>query len=161
MTFDRVLEPLARVVRGLMAQVDYLAPYGGRVVAVAADGSIDVVFDDLRMPGLQGVPLRSGVPGIAATVSAGARVLVVFENGDPGKPRATLWEATTAQLVINGGADYVALASKVEAQLTALKGAINGAAVAPADGGALFKANLMAALSSWPGSTASTSVKST
>lgn len=62
-----------------------------------------------------------------------------------------------------GGAagELVALANLVQAQLTALKSAIDGAAVAPSDGGALFKSNLMAALASWPASVAAAKAKAT
>jgi len=59
-----------------------------------------------------------------------------------------------------GGAagSLVALASLVNTQLTALKSAINDAAVVPNDGGAALKANIMAALASWPSSVAATKV---
>jgi hypothetical protein len=56
-------------------------------------------------------------------------------------------------------ADYVALSTLVTAELTALKSAISGAATVPNDGGAAFKAALVAALSAWPGSVAATKVK--
>lgn len=56
---------------------------------------------------------------------------------------------------------FVALADLVSTQLEALKSAIDGAAVAPSDGGATFKANLMAALASWPSSVAATKAKAT
>lgn len=57
-------------------------------------------------------------------------------------------------------ADFVALATETAAQLSALKSAISGAAVAAGDGGASFKAAIVAALSSWPGNIAATSLKS-
>lgn len=57
-------------------------------------------------------------------------------------------------------ADFVALATETAAQLTTLKSAISGAAVVAGDGGASFKAAIIAALSSWPGTIAATSLKS-
>lgn len=63
-----------------------------------------------------------------------------------------------------GGASadqFVALANLVTNQLSALKTAISGAATAPSDGGAVFKANILAALSSWPESVAATKTKAT
>ena len=54
---------------------------------------------------------------------------------------------------------FVALATLVAAELTALKTAISGAAVVTGDGGAAFKTNLLAALASWPGNVAATKVK--
>lgn len=56
-------------------------------------------------------------------------------------------------------AKAVAIAEKVEAQLSTLKSAISGAAVVASDGGAAFKANILGALSSWPASTAATKLK--
>lgn len=55
--------------------------------------------------------------------------------------------------------DAVALATLVAAQLTALKSAISGTVIVPNDGGASFKSTLLAALSSWPATVASTKVK--
>lgn len=56
-------------------------------------------------------------------------------------------------------ADLVALASKVEAALSALKAAIDGAAVGASDGGLAFKTNLMLALSDWPPSVSASKVR--
>jgi hypothetical protein len=55
--------------------------------------------------------------------------------------------------------DAVALAAKVEAQLAALKEAITTAATGTQDGGALFKTNILAALSTWPEDVGSSTVK--
>ena len=51
---------------------------------------------------------------------------------------------------------FVPLDDLVQAQFTALKTAISGAAVSTGDGGLAFKNALLTALSSWPASTAST-----
>jgi hypothetical protein len=96
--------------------------------------------------------------------ASGARVALLangtlrITQGD-----ATVLEVDTAGVVHLGGAagELVALAHLVGAQLTALKTAINGAAVVPGDGGAAFKAAIMAALASWPSSTAATKTKAT
>jgi len=58
----------------------------------------------------------------------------------------------------NNAADYVALASKVDQQLASLKSAIAGASTTSNDGGAAFKAAILAALSSWPQPVGSTKV---
>jgi hypothetical protein len=64
-----------------------------------------------------------------------------------------------------GGADLtgqVPLAAPIISLLNTLKTAISGAGVGTADGGALFKSNLMTALAAWPGTTtgiASTKVR--
>ncbi len=66
-----------------------------------------------------------------------------------------------AALVKLGAAavQFVALASLVEAQLNTLKAAIAAAPVTPLDGGAGFKAALVAALAAWPTTTAATKVQ--
>jgi hypothetical protein len=55
--------------------------------------------------------------------------------------------------------DSVALATLVGSQLTALKTAITNTVIVPNDGGASFKSTLLAALSAWPATVASTKVK--
>lgn len=56
-----------------------------------------------------------------------------------------LLEITSSQILAGGSAQLALLSD-----LASLKSAIAGAAVGSLDGGALFKANLLAALSSWP-----------
>jgi hypothetical protein len=79
-----------------------------------------------------------------------------------------LGSATAARILLKPNGDveigasatqFVALASLVEAQLTALKTAISGAATVANDGGAAFKTNLLTALASWPATTAATKTK--
>lgn len=53
----------------------------------------------------------------------------------------------------------VALAEKVAAELSALKAAITSAVPVPMDGGTSLKATILAALSSWPASVGSATVK--
>lgn len=63
---------------------------------------------------------------------------------------------------IGNGIDFVAMATKTDAKIEAIKTAISVAAVGSADGGAAFKENIIAALdASWPaiGSIASTNLK--
>lgn len=91
---DRAKEGLAVFVRRLFARVDYFALYPSKVVAQNADGTLELRPDSDRLPGLSKVPVRLGVPG-SVKVSGGARVLLGFEEGDPGRPIATLWETRT------------------------------------------------------------------
>ena len=85
---------------------------------------------------------------------------VVLERGGTIRVTASTKVVVAAPLVeLAGNADAVALASKVSAQLTALKAALTGAVVVPLDGGASFKASLLAALASWPAPVASAKVK--
>ncbi len=111
---DRVKGPLAAWVKSLFARIDYLARYPARVVAQnLVTGTLELVPDDRRLPGMSGVPIRYGVPGIKATVAPGARVLVGFAGGDPTKPEAELWEsASVLKLEVN--ATLVTLNSGVQ-----------------------------------------------
>lgn len=128
MSTDGIKEHLARFVRSTIDPLDYLAMYPARIAAqqAVAPYLVDVQPDDKRLPGLQGVPLRLGIPEATAQVALGSRVLVGFENGDPAKPYAAAWDAASlTTLTIGGGADYVALATLVKAELQAIRTAFN------------------------------------
>lgn len=99
----RMLDALSRLVASLTRRVDYLAHYPARAVQQRADGTLDLVPDDPRVPSCQAVPIRYGVPGLRAEVPAGARVTLTYEGGDPSRPVATLWDTTTVTtLKVNG-----------------------------------------------------------
>ena len=106
---DRVTEPLARVVAGLLPGVDYLAWYRARVVRqtlspTTGKMTVDVTPDDARIPPLSGVPLRLGLPAVEVQASPNAYVLVGWANGDPAKPQAALWdggESDAIKMVFN------------------------------------------------------------
>lgn len=93
----------ALVVRILGPRLDYLARYPARVVSQRADGTLDLVPDDARVPSCAGVPYRS-LPGVALSVPAGARVLLGYAGGDPARPFAELWEpGDVTRLTVAGG----------------------------------------------------------
>lgn len=89
---DRLVEAVRRIVRPLLSRIDYLALYPARIVTQAADGTLEVMPDDERLPGMTRVALRTFLPGVEVKVKDGGRVLVGFENGDPSKPVATLFD---------------------------------------------------------------------
>jgi hypothetical protein len=161
---------LANFIRAVVGPVDYYAQHPARVLAQNGDGTLELQPDSPRIPALSAVPLR-GLPGVAVKVAAGARVLVGFESGNPGAPVAMLWEASglleltvtvVAPAVHLGEASPaygVALAEKVQAELTTLKGALTSAVTVPMDGGTSFKATVLAALASWPSAVGSGTVK--
>lgn len=100
----RLLAALTTLVARLTRRIDRVALYPARVVSQAADGTLDVVPDDPRLPAASGVPIRAGLPGVRVTVPAGARVLLTYAAGDPRWPVAALWElGTVTQLAVNGG----------------------------------------------------------
>lgn len=94
--FERLLGRLTR-------RVDYLGLYPARVVAQRADGTLDLVPDSPRVAPCQGVPYRT-LRGLSVEVSAGARVLLGYEGGEPSRPYALAWEIGDATSVrVNGG----------------------------------------------------------
>jgi hypothetical protein len=99
----------------------YLATYAATVQAQDVDGSLVVVPDDPRIGSadspLRGVAFRLGIPGSLVTLSAGSRVRVRFEGGDPRKvyacdvdqdATATHALALVGDLVVIGWIDVVA-----------------------------------------------------
>lgn len=102
---DRLKSGIERIVRAIWPRIDYSTPYSAVVKAQLGDGSLDLQFDDARMPGgatggVQGIPIDTGIPGVTFTIAVGARVLVVFADGDPSKPRVTEWESASVQQVV-------------------------------------------------------------
>lgn len=115
---DRLRAGLAAFVDGLLgrstasvARWDHLALYPATVSRQEADGSLDLLPDDavVRGGGFSGVRLKTGVPGLRATVPAGTRVLLGWEGGDPSRPYAATWEhGAVTELVFDGGTAPVA-----------------------------------------------------
>ena len=118
---------LERLVRWITRDTIYLGQYTATVIRQAADGTLDLMPDDLRLQssGLQGVPIRHGLPGVTVEVPAGERVLLGFDSGDPAKPYAALWHEGQVTRVRIGGSEPVALASLVSARLDALQQAFD------------------------------------
>lgn len=109
---DRISASFNKLVRGIVAPTDYHALYPARVVSQNADGTLELQPDLSKIPPLSKVPIRTGIPGVTVKLSAGARVLLGFENGDPKRYYAGLWDtATLVELVVNGGAIGLAKAN--------------------------------------------------
>jgi hypothetical protein len=124
-----IMEAAARATRSERAYAQW---YPARVVRQADDGSLELYPDDetLRGNGLTRVPLRHGLPGCSVELYENARVLLFFEGGLPTQPAAALFPGETRVKTVHlhadlielggGGAGFVALASKVDAQLKAI-----------------------------------------
>lgn len=98
MDSDRLKRAFERLVLYAVAsgnQVDYRAYYPAKVVAQAADFTLELIPDDTRLPSLSKVPLRLGVPGVQAKVAPGSRVLLFFEGGEPSSPAASLFQSSS------------------------------------------------------------------
>jgi hypothetical protein len=93
--FDRIKRGLTRIVQAMLAPTDYHAAWPAKVVSQSAQGLLELVPDDPRLKSINNVPIRYGVPGVTATVRPGARVMLQFEQGDPSRPIATVWESAS------------------------------------------------------------------
>lgn len=117
------------------------------------DHGLVVAVDDrrYRMKGLES--------GEVAIYTDEGDSVVIRRGGIVEVTAATKVVLSAPTVELAGSADAVALASKVATDLNTLKSAISAAPVVPTDGGASFKAALMASLAAWPSSLGSTKVK--
>ncbi len=106
---DRLKGSLVSIIRGVMREVAYHKPYPARVIQQDADGTLHLRPDSAVLPGLTGVPIRYGVPGVTARVPPGTRCIVAFENGDPQTPVVMGFEpGAVLELSLDGGTRAVA-----------------------------------------------------
>ncbi len=89
---DRQTRALRAIVERHTAHYDFLGEFRAKVVKQADDGTLEVKPENPRVPGMTKVPIRNGLPGVEVKVAAGAYVLVRFEDGDPGRPSAGLFD---------------------------------------------------------------------
>jgi hypothetical protein len=94
---DRLKGPLPAFVRACFPRLPYLRLVPAVVLGQNADGTLELQPEDSFWPGLSHIPLRLGLPGAAAKVGRGGRVMVSFENSHPGKPVATSWDGGDVQ----------------------------------------------------------------
>jgi hypothetical protein len=85
---------LARFIRWVMRDATFLGQYVCTVEGQDADGLLSLMPEDekVRGNGINGVPIKVGLPGFKVKVPNGARVLLGWENGDPKKPYAALFD---------------------------------------------------------------------
>lgn len=169
---DRQTEALAPI-----ANVPVVFPRGGGffISFPLADGDgVDLAFSESQIAawrdtgdisdpgdGLHGFFGAKAYPGLETIARKLADASATrFVLGKDGGPHIEI-DGTTVYLGDGSAANFVALANLVTAQLSALKSAISGAGVLAGDGGATFKAAIIAALGGWPASVAATKVKAT
>lgn len=129
------------------------APTGPRV-------HLQSIRRDIGLPDIEPISMWPGVPGAHARLRNSTEVLVQFVEGDRTRPvithfvgndgqlwdpRELIFEAALGKLGVNA-ATGVAKEDLVEGQLQRLRDAIANAATGASDGGATFKANIIAAL---------------
>lgn len=93
---DRLKLSLTRFIESVMPNFDFYAVHPGRVVAPGpVAGTFDFQPNNPRMPALQSVPLRSGIPGVSVSLLPGAApsCLLCFEEHSPMAPYLALWGA--------------------------------------------------------------------
>lgn len=87
-------EWLEKFIRWVMRDATFLGQYVCTVQGQDADGLLSLMPDDEKVKGkgLPPVPIKVGLPGFKVKVPNGARVLLGWENGDPKKPYAALFD---------------------------------------------------------------------
>lgn len=135
-------ESLQKFIRWVMRDVTYHKHYTATVQLQAGD-TVDLLPDDpaIRGNGLSGVPIMYGLPGVKATVAPGTKMTLFFENGDPSKPRAAMWEGGHIELSFANGVmpigrvgDQVVIPAGIPVSTTGTAAAQTGATTAPAIG---------------------------
>ena len=103
---DRLKADLAAFIRWVTRDTRYHRSYACSVQGQDASGLLDLYPDDesIRGSGTSKVPIKHGLPGVKVKVSVGSRVMMNFENGDPRKPFASLWDNGGTQIEISVGA---------------------------------------------------------
>ena len=115
---DRLNSGLVAFARSVFPGFDYHARYPGAVVQQVGQ-TIDFQPDDPRIPGMSGIEIDLGVPGVTVTVLPKTRCMVGWKGGDPSMPFVDIWQAggqvteldIVATLIkLNGGSFPVARA---------------------------------------------------
>lgn len=146
---------VSNIAKRYTAGIDFFGLYEANIIAQSADGTtLDVQPIDKRFAGMQRIALRHGLPGLNVQVAPGSTILMGFRSGDPSQPFVHSWKGgeTITAITIGSATDNVA----TKQDLSALLSAISGATIVAQDGGASFKATLLAALAppvmvpAWP-----------
>jgi hypothetical protein len=91
---DRLKAPFVGIVQALTGKYDYSGVFAGRVSKQnPTTYAVDVVLDSQSLPDPVNVDIRGAAPGMRVKVAPGTRVGIVYDNQDPSKPKATLFEA--------------------------------------------------------------------
>jgi hypothetical protein len=90
---DRFKGGLAAFISRITRKYDYAFPWSYTVSSQNSDGTLELTPEQpSKVPGLSNIPCKWGNAGVTAKVNKGARCLVMFAGGDPGKPFVLGWE---------------------------------------------------------------------
>ena len=136
-------DALVKLIQWVTRDYHFYGVYAATVAATSTGQTADLECDDPRIKGvgLQGVPISYGVPDCVATINKGCRVLLMFENGDKTKPRASVFDGSAIDIKF-GGAQALPVArigdtvTITATGLTAPTGAVTGVAQGTIVGGA-------------------------
>lgn len=114
---DRMLGPIRALIRSEVPALTFLGTYSYIVVESTDTVATCRPENPGTLPAVVKVPLRNGVAGMQATPASGARIALVFLDGDPSRPRMMggLEPAGTARAVVcygdtvNAGAGEVVI----------------------------------------------------
>ncbi|MGL4442657.1 MAG: hypothetical protein ACRCU1_03460 [Alsobacter sp.] len=114
---DDLAGQLGAMVRRETAGRDLERTFVARIAAQNADGTLEITLGDSAMPGLSGVPVRLGIPGVTAyQITPGIDCTMEYENGDPSKPFVSSFASGQALSLTVSAATLVKLdAAQVEA----------------------------------------------
>ena len=93
---DPLHAAMVAITKQTMRAVDYHKSYTAKVLLQRSNGTLDVVPDDVRLPPMTSVPIRVPVPGMKVIIPGDvkdARCTIVFEDGDPTRYAAHLFDA--------------------------------------------------------------------
>ncbi len=104
---DRILGPWRTLIRAATERMNYFALYSAVVNTDNGDETCDLTPEDSRLPSMQSIPKMYGAPGLGSTVPVGSKVLICFQNGDPGRPAIVLFAGSPSGAAIARVGDAV------------------------------------------------------
>src|SRR5690606_32842326 len=91
--------------------IDFSGTYPAKVISQDSDGNLELLPDDPRIKGsgLKKVPIRPAIAGTKITINNGAKVRIMFDEFNPRKPFAALFDTNPADISlieIGSNADF-------------------------------------------------------
>ena len=110
-TLDRLMRSFRALVREEFPRLTFLGIYEYSVSSAGSNtADLKLIDTSIGLPDMVSVPLR--LPGSTATLAVGAKAIVAFVNGDPGRPFVLTADNVTT-LAIGQAASTMTLAAGV------------------------------------------------